>query len=209
MHKKQNTPPDQSGLYPRKITNTQRRQFVQIVKPIIILAIFCLARRLELTCGETFITHKQCGGRFGHQLLVYMKAKAVSFLTKKPYLHQQFKHSDHLALDTEQALASRKFDRIISVKKIHDIKNYPGSTLYTVSLGTHVNPFKLPESYRDMMKQLVKPKEAITGIPIPPDSISIAIHVRMGDCRPGRTIWGVKCHEEKLYIELVRKFMPF
>ena len=161
-----------------------------------------------------FITTGRFGGRFGDQLLLYAKAKAFSYIFKIPYSYRPFLHSHQLRLHGIEKKYPAKYARPKTIEIRHQeklrhalIQHAKTNTLYAVDYRAHVNPFLLPEEFRLTMRKLIHPQRCIKPLKLFTEEISVAIHVRRGDCYPHRGGYGLKCHEDEEYIELLKHLL--
>ncbi len=126
------------------------------------------------------------GGRFGDQLLLYYDAKYLAWLADLPFLYQPFEYSDQLMLDWLELRYSPdllcKFHKILPAAEFLVENEAP--TLYQVTFG---EPIKFPQAtkqnsveFTEHMRRMISPKGKITGMELPTDRITVAVHVRKG-----------------------------
>lgn len=143
------------------------------------------------------------GGRLGDNLLDYTHAKWISYKWGIPLLFQTFEYSDQFVFDEveekltpmNEALYSKKMldalsqlDENISVDTLyflpHTCDCYD-EFIFNGSHGTFVPVDWSDETFRDMMRTLIAPKQPLNLIVPPKDIITVALHYRTG----GGFIW--------------------
>lgn len=157
----------------------------------------------ELKDYSFSVTYALDGGRFGDQLLNYLKALWVSWKFNLPLIFRPFDYSNELMLSeyheislNEEVIRSfsaqfgyfsdldfEKSAKVFSHLKSTHEKNLP--LLWNIGLLTPLleNYFceKLDdEDFRSLLQKLVKPKNEISLLSMPMDRKTIAIHVRTG-----------------------------
>ncbi len=177
--------------------------FIKIPRSIIYSCIICaLPFGQKVDSSETtssFITYEFSGGRFGDNLLAYLHAKWISYLSKTPLLYKPFPYSSLLQLDDSELRESA-----LDLSR-HQSINLSTHPKIQSSLQLYVCPY-FPESnwerhktkdgygkkwfyfdvdwnnseFRKMAKNLISPKEKYQLTIPPAGTIGVAIHVRNG-----------------------------
>lgn len=170
----------------------------------------------HLALGNVFLTTNRWGGRFGDQLLLYTKAKALSYTFNIPYLYRPFHHSTRLQLHhiEKQCPDNKQFAKVVKIKKPSELqkivrKHHTKNILCLVDYYAHINPFTMPDKFREQMRLLISP-HAKPALPanIPEGAVTVAIHVRRGDCKPPhKSHTGLKCHNDRDYIKLLQSLI--
>lgn len=149
------------------------------------------------------VTYALDGGRFGDQLTNYLRALWISWKYDLLFFYRPFEFSDQLVLSDHHILFDQELLKPFSAKleyfsvfeleksatvfkyldKVQNNKNK--QLLWNIGLLT---PFieehfceKLDdEDFRNFIQALVKPKNSINLVSMPPNCKTIAIHVRTG-----------------------------
>jgi len=168
----------------------------------------------ELSYGQAYITTERWGGRFGDQLLLYRKAKALSASLSIPYMHRPFCHSDQLKLHyTEHRLPSlTSFSRVIITRKIEELQRELASSkgenvLCLIKFRSGISVPGLPTDFRDRMRSLISPQKPIRPLKVPTGTTTIAVHIRKGDVTGNQHYFGQKWHRDEEYIKLLRPLL--
>ncbi len=176
--------------------------------------------------GNEAVTYSFSGGRFGDQLLCYLRAKWISYEYDIPLLYKPFPYSSELTLDkVESRFENEKFKENIYIKNSQSIlpKDKRRSILYTAPYFAEpeyernryrysftVN-WKDPD-FRALAKELIAPKKNLQLIEPPSGSISIAVHVRRGGGYDSKT-WNVsfplKLPSINFYITALKKMVKY
>ncbi len=131
------------------------------------------------------VTYDFNGGRFGDNLHSYCKAKWLSYKYDIPVLYQPFKYSDQLMLHKHEIKWRRSlsdhFDQIVKLP-LHDrfSINPFDSILYISQWKTKVSIDWNDQEFIMQLKKMIAPRYKIAEISIPPDCVSVAVHVRTG-----------------------------
>lgn len=139
------------------------------------------------------VTYALDCGRFGDQLINYIKALWISYQYDIPLLYKPFSYSrclilsnSHLPLKDHQqkftsTIQSRShpFDSTL-FEHIKQAKNDNINNLYMISYFIEGIDEWEDEKFRQLLSSLIKPKKAIQSLNIPPEEISVALHVRQG-----------------------------
>lgn len=142
-------------------------------------------------CGVTYSL--DCG-RFGDQLINYMKALCLSYMYDVTLFYKPFLYSDELQLSafhlTLENYKSEFFKKKVKIKAQGSLgefiealekPNFFGKkTLYSVSFLAPINEWE-EEGFRSYLQKLVKPIKPIELLKMPKNNcISVAVHVRTG-----------------------------
>ncbi|MDR3623557.1 MAG: hypothetical protein P4L16_00245 [Chlamydiales bacterium] len=137
---------------------------------------------------SSFVTYSLDGGRFGDQLVNYMKALWVSYKYEIPLLYRPFIYSDQLELseahaplmDNENVENIRKIEIKDNLKFLEENRDDGVPTLYLISFRSHVlnDEDWENEVFRKKLTEVIRPKGNIEPIGLPSDRLTIAIHVR-------------------------------
>jgi len=178
---------------------------------IILSCMACIA-----TPGNHYITtRKWHWGRLGDQLVLYAKAKALSWQYNIPYRQYQNHKltAPFIFNQRERWLPSRKeFTQTIHVEHPRQIEHAikqgnKNKVLYLVSYFTRCNPFLFPEEFRDHLRTLIRPHKPITPLRVPVDTTIIAVHVRRGDSFQYKEAHGYKWHPDEEYIDAIQTLL--
>lgn len=149
-------------------------------------------------------------GRFGDNIIAYMKAKFVSWKYSVPVLMKKFEYSDQLFLDQLEThiykeIDRRNYDQIMyckSAKELDGLMNdrASASTLYEIPFHDYFwdLDWNDPE-FKKVIKEFVKPKKDFI-FDLPKDRVTVALHVRTG----GGCSWDT----EELKKQMPAKFPP-
>ena len=106
-------------------------------------------------------------GRFGDQLINYMKAVRFSQQNQLPLLYKPFSYSEELVL-SKVHLPLIQFEY---PEAVHQVSYYP---------EVIEHEFQDDEEFRAIVRGLVKPLKPVAQIAWPEERIPVAIHVRTG-----------------------------
>ena len=156
------------------------------------------AAQFAVTSGA--VRTRDPGGRFGASLMTYLVSKSVAYhnnltclLYPFPYakdlkLYQvEKKYSAHWNRNKKEIAANlarhkKIYGRIIYLGEIKDLaadKERHSSSLYLADTGCgHGGP--LTPEFIKLVRHLVSPIAPIRPIPAPPNTISVAVHIRTG-----------------------------
>jgi hypothetical protein len=153
------------------------------------------------------VTYALDGGRFGDQLVNYIKTLWISWRYKVPLMYRPFDYSDQLMLSTFHSLvwndatlnqfskklmlAARNIDQSSRFfSQLEKLQNRSALTtkdslLCVVSVLTPLceeweDEKWENEEFKKLLKQLVQPKNEIILPSLPKDAITVAIHIRTG-----------------------------
>lgn len=133
------------------------------------------------------ITYKLNGGRFGDNILSYVRAKWLSFKHNIPLFYEPFQYSEKLNMSqTEETwnatLNEKKYTR---TQQISLILNERLSRVLFVSIynrknnDLYENMVKYP-LFGEEIKNKLQPIEPVPLLTLPSDKITVAVHVRKG-----------------------------
>lgn len=150
-------------------------------------------RNSEPTSGVTYAL--DCG-RFGDQLINYIKALWISHKFNLKFLYRPFSFSDKLQCSLAHASLSDCRSHYKSnvranmvyedtVKFIEQLEKRSQSkdkqrNLYIISFHTPIIDEWEDEGFRRMLSEFIRPREPIDPLPLPEDRITVALHVRTG-----------------------------
>lgn len=136
------------------------------------------------------LAFKLNGGRLGDNLMNYVAAKQIAYEKGIPFYYPQFRHTELLHLSsTEKKInlkylkgpskQKRKRKDIVDIKSENDAKhiNPKKRSLYICHFGL---PIKKAEPFISEIHRTISPKIPIPRISVPPNTISVAVHVRKG-----------------------------
>jgi hypothetical protein len=153
------------------------------------------------------VTYALDGGRFGDQLTNYLKALWVSWKYKLPLIFRPFEYSDQLSLSDFHSLSYDKqvitsfsakfgyfdFSDIEKAKKVFAYLNQTinpnddkkQKLLWNIGLLTpfieeHFCEKMDDENFRNLLQNVLKPKNELALLTLPKNRKTIAIHVRTG-----------------------------
>jgi len=135
---------------------------------------------------SSFITYK-LSGRFGDNLLIYCKAKWISYKYGIPLLYKPFKYSNQLMLDKIEQKYNGSLGQTVLIQDEVTIKLAPqAGKLYEI--GFHFKPSDWDhdevlisdERFLKEIRRLISPKKKLTELVLPKDRITVAVHVRRG-----------------------------
>jgi len=165
-----------------------------------------------ISYGASFVATEASGSRFGDQLSLYAKAKAVSYLFGLTYLHRPFLYSKYLQLHRmETPYRNKHFSKIIKVKDAASLpqllnENKEDNVLYLVNYYTRLNLFGLESKFWQCLQKFVRPVKPIGSV-IPnefvEDTVTVAVHVRKGDATRHKRYFGTKWHLDEDYIKVL------
>ena len=152
----------------------------------ILILLLVMLIELPTLCVSIVTNDNSWGGRFGDQLMIYYRAKWISYKNELPFYLQSFMYSNELVLDMAEKKLSKKISNNYKNKKIILGKsqtnfeiNRDGNYLYLIKFYVKVNINWDDVKFVDELKRLVKPKKEF-NYDIPSNCISVAVHVRRG-----------------------------
>lgn len=197
-----------------------------IKKIILYLIIAIIISQKFIFCSEaiTFET----SGRTGDCLLIYFKAKCISYKCNIPIFCPTFKHSEKFMLDRIEKKYNKKikkiFNHIIYLKdirkKLHlkrisfdEARKFVNpqeddSYLYISDLYTNINFDTKDKNFLREIRKTIAPVRPIKKPDIPKNCISVAVHVRRGGGydrknTKERMLW--KFPPDEYYIDQIKK----
>lgn len=176
---------------------------------IISFVLVCLVHALPAhAAAVTYLDSSQWGGRFGDKMIMYVKARWIAFTYNIPFFYKPFQYSDQLmmhemdtpwqpslhatfkkkthilkSIETDQlnALITQGTDQLYI---IHYYFMLPQWGLYQQQYDSQeVSEWKdliTNEQFRTELRQVISPRRPIETCSLPPDRISVAVHVRKG-----------------------------
>lgn len=158
---------------------------------ILLILIFCsnshcvFSEAKIILPGVSAISYKLNGGRFGDNLLSFCRAKWLSYTYNIPLLYQPFSYSNQLVLHKAEMLRTQQrcgqFEHIVWLSAHKEYQIHPDAgILYIMKWGTPVAIDWNDQKFIALLKKLIAPRTPITGVAIPSDCISVAVHVRTG-----------------------------
>lgn len=146
--------------------------------------------------SPTAITYTFSGGRLGDNLLSYMHAKWVAYKNNIPLLYKPFRYAEKLVIHRKeirysdewqcrqtavfQGRENRTFDA--SGSTLHIIPYFPESPIEQQSGCYSYFPVNWEDpGFKKELQKMIAPLEPLDLISIPPDKVSIAVHVRRFD----------------------------
>jgi len=160
--------------------------------------------------GESVISNDFWQERLGDQLVVYTKTKALSYLYNIPYRYRPFKYSNLFRLhQMEPRCPNRKrFAKVIFIRNRKTLeqalKKYRDTNmdiLYLVHYFTRINPFELPDDFREGLRPLMQLRKEPKMVYVPEGATTIAVHVRRGDIVGFKPARNIKYHTDEQYID--------
>jgi len=160
------------------------------MKKTLILKVFnivlLLTSNISMLCTSG-LTNNTWSGRLGDQLIIYSKAKWLSYKYELDFFLQPFQHSNRLKLYfNEKNINQARFRKKITLKNEGDITtNQNESTLYKCHFFCHLEnelfeEIVKNEEFSRTLKTLIKPTSEATNLKLPQDIITVAIHIRKG-----------------------------
>jgi hypothetical protein len=147
-------------------------------------------------CMPSAVTYTFSGGRFGDNLLAYCHAKWIAYKYNIPLLYKQFEFSDQLVMHALEMHHSneleQQFEHVITYSSdcIIDVAN---GALYSIpffpeSIFNRYDtefPFLFMVDWHDsafkaLLKTMICPIMPSRHYILPPDHVSVAVHVRKG-----------------------------
>lgn len=163
------------------------------------------------------LTYSFTGGRFGDNMLAYLKGKFASIKYSAPLVYKQFEFSDRFVLDSLECninnVPKTKFLKQITYLKEGDLKDFKNGnplngTLYTLPYDNfHESDWNDP-AFKKAIEPLLKLKSTLPLMDFPKDKIPVAIHVRRGggfDSAWDMKQMPTKFPPDSYYLETLRK----
>ncbi len=161
----------------------------------VLSSFFCVTYAKKRPSAVTYEFEE--GSRLGDHLMLYGKTKWMAYTYKMRLLYKPFKFSQQLAMHTKEKLYTpaleKKFARTIHLCKFATEPIRPNdNTLYvihrkfidagawTYSFGDMADTFKKNPAFLGELKAMLSPISIIQTITIPPNMLSIAVHIRRG-----------------------------
>ncbi|MGB8367548.1 MAG: hypothetical protein WCD44_04275 [Candidatus Babeliales bacterium] len=148
---------------------------------------------VPLSDGSSAVTYDLNGGRFGDNLSSYCRAIWLAYRHNIPLLYKQFKYSEQLmfanfGLPMTQYRNNKFKERIVIPNhNYYDIKKDNG-TLYVIGWRSRIPADWNDKKFVALVKKCIALPHSSTGIEIPSQHFSIAVHIRTGgDYKPDKT----------------------
>lgn len=185
--------------------------------------IIFLFLNFSLLEAKSAVTYALSGGRLGDNLLAYCHAKWISYKYKIPLFYMPFEYSDQLMMHTKEipllGLSKNNFSLIMDICQslyvsidpnaniLYIIPYFPESIEEANSLR---HEFYFPidwhnQEFKEGLKKMICPSYFFEMPAIPSDSISVALHVRIGT---GFDVAGLKEFYNSLSLGSILKFPP-
>lgn len=135
------------------------------------------------------VTYKLDCGRFGDQLLNYIKALWISWKYSLPLLYRPFAYSDQLELSKIHTsifnnLVLKNYKTLIEFDNkteaseiIKQLDKNQNDILYLISFYAPMWEWE-DEEFRKKLSELIRPIKFIETLKLPQDRITVAVHVR-------------------------------
>lgn len=153
---------------------------------VMLCAPLALCDTSDANLASGAVTTEKWTGQLGDQLWLYMRGKWIAHQLNLPFVYRPFKYSDQLALHTkEPRLGSVEFGSLQSVKIPEKatatcLPTNGSPKLYTVDYCATGYAYKQSETFEAEMRELICPRNPIKKIALPPNAVSIAVHIRKG-----------------------------
>ncbi len=154
----------------------------------------------------TYLGTSGWGGRFGDQMMMYIKAKWVASHHKMPFYYKQFKYSEQLMMHEMETPWNPNLGKQFSYQKeLRNIETNLDAHIQKQNNGLYIVHyyFMMPhwgqhqtlydsqeiaewsdvidnEQFRDELRKTIAPRYVLNTIVPPEGRISIAVHVRKG-----------------------------
>lgn len=207
-----------------------------------------------LQSGKSAVSHDLSGGRFGDSLICYLHAKWISYKYNIPLLYYPFEYSEKLVLSDAELLVIVGNTYTLKRKNITDVEPITQELFVdTVKICPddgilYIIPW-FPESLQEYeriedgrlyfyvnwndekfleeIRKLVSPKSKLDLLQLPPDKITVAVHVRRNSngfdlalsfdenlqVKDGRQFlddyYPFKCVDDNFYISSIKKLCEF
>ncbi len=187
---------------------------------------------ISLSAKSAITYDVNVGGRLGDHLLIYCKAKWISYKYDLSLFYKPFTSSTDLLLHQAETYSFKtadikNYDTLIKIKDEEELSNSASSNnLYESSI--YFRPFdfehKLLKHMNDLekkfileLKKLICPMHALPRLELPQDAITVAVHVRKGSGhdKPLQSrspkpkfsdrIWPLKFPPDQYYIDQIKK----
>lgn len=152
-----------------------------------------IALNLQTLAYGHAVTYQLNKGRLGDHLLTYAMAKLISYRYYMPLLLSPFQYSDQLVLHLYEPHFNEKIDAQYPKKVIVDnnvYTDYQIPRLYICTLKSKINEcqtfndlYKYTRAdplFKKILQTMIAPINPIELISLPPDIITVAVHVRKG-----------------------------
>ncbi|MBI5273316.1 MAG: hypothetical protein HY861_04970 [Chlamydiia bacterium] len=156
-----------------------------------------LAPPKKMTPGDA-VTYGFSGGRLGDNLLAYLHAQWISYQEQMPLVFKPFPMAEEFAFSHQI--------HIDSVYNIHEIPYFPEPSIKDPSPPFTVD-WEDPK-FREIITASLAPTQGHTPIPLPPDRISLCVHIRRTgavDSYSAQPLHPLKFLPDRYYIEQIRR----
>lgn len=148
------------------------------------------------------VTYSFSGGRFGDNLLAYLHAKWISYKYNVPILYRPFEYSDMLELHfseqryPEWSFSNNKNHRLVRncadlikglktpsllvVPYYPEAKSERDQQVWRQNFWPYISVDWNDSSFKQILRKMVKPRVQVQKIEIPPETLSVACHLRRG-----------------------------
>jgi len=147
---------------------------------------FLLSSPLLFCKNDLFVTYELNSGRFGDNLVSYVTAKLLSLQLGATFLYVPFPYSDQLKLHLlEKQFKEQEinlYGKKILYQKEDEMSYFEKNNSGLIITKWKNRPVFYTQNYvfRDILKQHISPVFNINYIKLPPDTISVALHIRIG-----------------------------
>lgn len=162
------------------------------------------------------ITYNFTGGRFGDNLLSYLKGKYASIQWCIPLLYKPFEFSDQFNFDEFESRLTESpisFKNHVTYKKSEDLDDLEmdhrqNSTLYSLPWDDYYETNWEDPTFLKEIQPFVKLKKDFPVVNLPKDRVPVALHVRKGggfDCEWDFKVQPTKFPSETYYVDALKK----
>ena len=141
-----------------------------------------------LSCsGQGAVTYTDTPGRLGDKLLVYAKARWVSYVHKIPFFYVPLKEFDNFMMHkTDERYTREKrtlFKKVVHLKKNNKnvIIEPDKEILYVVDYYAHIDIDWNDKDFLTLLKRKIAPIVPVPSINAPEGRVLVAVHVRKGE----------------------------
>jgi hypothetical protein len=199
-------------------------------KFLFFILIFCYMYQIE---AKSAITYTFSGGRLGDNLLSYAHAKWLSYKYDIPLLYVPFPYSQCLVMHNVEIHLTdelmKQYKAVLSYKDVNGFIDPESDFIYVVPFFCESiierNDPKFPylydvdwhdKGFKAELKKMIKPLAFMPIIELPPECITIAVHVRRGtgfDILPGQNFadmtrgHALKWPPDSYYIENIERIV--
>lgn len=177
-------------------------------KKLVAISFLCwIVATMHPSSGVTCIGPSEWGGRFGDQMIMYVKSRWIAYKYDLLFFYKPFCYSDQLMmheLDTiwqseiQKTFEQKRLIKDIGNNNLDTIISKDTSTLYIVHYyfmqpqwGPHQKTYDSQEicewkdlindkKFREDLRSVIAPRISIQQLDLPANRISVAVHVRKG-----------------------------